>query len=77
MTSGTTTKELTILNVDFENPEELTRFTEQQTALYARRKKAIISDLRARGYLDENGNWLLSETLPEDMRADSQADFNH
>jgi len=72
-----TTKELTLLNVDFRNPEERARFNEQQEALFASRKRAIVSDLRKKGLLDDQGNWHFKEPLPADMRADSKADFNH
>ena len=71
-----TTKELTIANVDFRNPEELARFDVQQDALFASRKQAIVSQLRQDGYLDEMGNWHFKEPIPADMQPDSKADFN-
>lgn len=71
------TKELTILNVDFHNPEELARFHAQELAIYRERKKKIVVDLKREGYLDEYGNWHFKEPLPEDMRPDSKADFTH
>lgn len=70
-------KDLTILNVDFHNPEELARFDEQQDALFVSRKEAIVRQLREDGYLDEQGNWLFKEPLPPDMLPGSKADFDH
>ena len=72
-----TTKDLTILNVDFHNPEELARFDQQQDALFAGRKEALVRQLREDGYLDEEGNWHFKEPLLLDMQPESKADFNH
>ena len=70
-------KELTILNVDFDNPEEMERFREQELAIYQERQRKIVADLKREGYLDDEGNWHFKEPWPDDMLPDSKADFNH
>jgi hypothetical protein len=71
------TKELTAVNVDFRNPEELARFRRQQEALFQTRKEEIIAGLRRDGYLDAEGNWHFKQPLPADMLSESKAGFNY
>ena len=76
-TMAANTKELTILNVDFDNPEEMARFREQEMAVFRQRKEKIVAQLREEGYIDAEGNWHFKEPWPDDMLPDSKADFNH
>jgi len=71
------TKILTIANVNFDDPEESAQFRAQEDALLAERKSAIIAELRRTGRLDDNGNLVFKQPLPDDMKPDSLADFTH
>ena len=71
------TKALAISNVDFENPEELSRFRAERDALLNGRKTAIIANLKDHGDLDEDGHWVFKKPFPDDMLPNSTADFKH
>ena len=71
------TKRLSILNVNIDDPQELARFHQEQDQMLAQRKRQILAEHRRLGQLDEHGNWIFNEPMPEDMLPDSQADFKH
>ena len=71
------TKNLSIANVNFEDPDELARFREQQDALLTERKRKIIAELKGNGQLDDKGNFVFKQPLPDDMKPESLADFKH
>ena len=68
---------LSILNLDFRNPEERVQYREEQNAVMAARKQKIVSELRRDGRLDESGHLIFTDPLPDDMAPDSPADFKH
>ncbi len=70
-------KKLSITNFDFRNKEERELFRKQESAVLAGRKGKIIADLKRDGLLDEDGKFVFEQDLPDDMRAESQADFKH
>jgi len=71
------TKILTYANVNLDDPEERAQYYSQLIALMGERKTAIIAELRRTGRLDENGNLVFKEPLPDDMKPDSLTDFTH
>lgn len=76
MKSGmpSTTKRLTIENVNLDDEAEMAEFYDQVITAGMERVAADQAELRARGLLDENGNLLLKE-LPADMLPGSERDF--
>jgi hypothetical protein len=69
-----TTKQLTIENVNLDNPQETDAFFEQVISAGIKRVRADVAALQAGGLMDHNGKLLPSE-LPPDMREGAERDF--
>jgi hypothetical protein len=69
-----TTRELTWADVNFDDPEERSRFYEQERRKGGERAKAALQRLRQLGILDDRGE-LLRDELPEDMKPSADRDF--
>jgi hypothetical protein len=67
-------EELTWANVNLDDPQERTRFYEQERQKGGERAKAAFQRLRDLGIMDEHGE-LLVKDLPADMLPGAERDF--
>ena len=72
--SSTRQRELTVVNTNFDDPEEFAEFLRQDVERSSARAREAVKRLQEMGVLDAEGKRIRTDT-PPDMREDSETDF--